>query len=48
MSTTNVTLPRPLKNGEFYCHLCEKFVPLAKHSEHQKECRNQVRKERGK
>ena len=31
------SLPRPLKNGEFYCHRCEKFIPLEKHSEHMRE-----------
>ena len=29
-----MTMPRPLKPGEFYCHKCGNFVPLEKHQEH--------------
>jgi len=27
-------LPRPLKNGEFYCCICKKFFPLDKYDKH--------------
>lgn len=32
-------VPRPLKPGEFFCHLCLKVVPLKDCSEHYKEHR---------
>lgn len=30
------SLPRPLKGNEFFCHRCEKFVPLSEHEAHNK------------
>lgn len=27
-------LPRALRDGEFYCHRCQEFVPLEKRAEH--------------
>ena len=31
-----ISLPRPLKPGEFYCHVCNAFIPNEKYSEHKK------------
>lgn len=42
MSTAS--LPRPLKPGEFYCHHCDKEVPLAKYTEHRKEHERRARR----
>jgi hypothetical protein len=37
MSATTVILPRPVKPGEFYCHRCEKFIPMSEHWQHARE-----------
>lgn len=31
-----MTLPRPLKDGEFFCHACQEFFLLADHDAHQR------------
>lgn len=37
------SLPRKLKLGETYCHLCEKFVSISKLSEHNREHRDRIK-----
>ena len=34
--TSDPHLPRPLKDGEFYCHQCQKFLPMSDHEKHSK------------
>lgn len=37
MIAISPALPRPLREGEFYCHKCGEFVAWEKRAEHQKE-----------